>query len=448
MTDPRARNGADAVTDIQADPLGYTRTALRRCHEVRWTDARGAHAVALDRRMLVGTTEGTDITLADPTVSRLHAEFEPRDDGVWIHDRGSRNGTFVHDVLVKVARVPPGAIVRLGSTALTVHDDPLPAAVDLWPSDTFGPLAGRSVAMRELFARLARVAGTGDATVLITGETGTGKELVAHAVHEASPRADKPFVIVDCAALPENLLEVELFGHRKGAFTGATDSRAGAIETADGGTVFLDEIGELPLAMQPKLLRALESSTVRRLGETAHRKVDVRFIAATHRDLVSMVNAGAFREDLYFRLAVVPVLVPPLREHPEDISVLVARFLPPGASAAMAPELLAELATRPWLGNVRELRNFVTRAVALGAQAALAMTPGRPSNVPAPPREAFPAIPYEQPFKEIRERWVDHLEREYIRELLARHNRNTTAVAQAAGLDRAYIYRLMKKHDL
>ncbi len=300
--------------------------------------------------------------------------------------------------------------------------------------------------MRELFARLARVARS-DATVLIQGETGTGKELAAQAIHDASPRAGEPFVIIDCGALPESLLEAELFGHAKGAFTGAVEARAGAIEAADGGTVFLDEIGELPLDMQPKLLRVLESRTVRRVGETAQRPVDVRFLSATNRDLRTMVNTGAFREDLYFRLAVLPVTIPPLRERPEDILALVQHFLPSEALAAVTPQMVRELTARPWLGNVRELRNFVERALALGAREALALSapaagPGGTETEPSAP--ALLALPY----KEMRERVLLAAEREYVEALLARHDRDVSAAAEAAGLNRTYLYRLVARHRL
>ncbi len=434
------------VTVVQRDALGATLSATRRRPQLQWTDAAGPHAAPLDGRAVLGSAAGVDIAVNDPAVSRLHMELEARDDGVWVRDLGSRNGTFVEGVLVQSARVPDGGRLQAGSTTFTVSYEPAPAPVDLWPGERFGPLLGRSVAMRELFARLARVAPT-DSTVLLHGETGTGKELVAEALHAASPRAQQPFVIVDCGALPENLLESELFGHAKGAFTGATAARAGAIETADGGTVFLDEVGELPLAMQPKLLRALEARAVRRLGESAYRKVNVRFVSATHRDLRAMVNQGAFREDLYFRLAVLPITIPPLRQRTEDIALLVQHFLPPGAAGALPPELVRELSSRPWLGNVRELRNFVERAVALGAKEALAMaSEGAPR--PAGQQGAAPAVDLDQPFKDLRERWLDHLEREYISGLLARHQWNVSAVAQAAGLDRTYVHRLIRKHDL
>ncbi len=432
------------VTVVQRDALGATLSATRRRPQLRWTDGNGPRAATLDGRAVLGSAQSVDITVHDPAVSRLHLEFEAREDGVWVRDLGSRNGTFVEGVMVQCARVPDGGRVQAGSTTLQVSYEPAPAPVDLWPGDRFGPLLGRSVAMRELFARLARIAPT-DSTVLLHGETGTGKELVAEALHNTSPRAQQPFVIVDCGALPENLLEAELFGHAKGAFTGAANARAGAIETADGGTVFLDEIGEMPLSMQPKLLRAIESRTVRRLGETQYRKVNVRFISATHRDLRTMVNAGAFREDLYFRLSVLPVNIPPLRQRTEDIALLVQHFLPQGAAGALAPELVRELSARPWLGNVRELRNFVERAIALGAREALAMVgDGAKRSTGAGPL----GVDLDQPFKDLRERWLDHLEREYITGLLARHHWNVSAVAQAAGLDRTYVHRLIRKHDL
>jgi transcriptional regulator with GAF, ATPase, and Fis domain len=336
--------------------------------------------------------------------------------------------------------------------------------------------------MRELFARVDRLAKS-DSTVLVEAETGTGKELVARALHEASARAAGPYVIVDCAALPENLLESELFGHAKGAFTGAVGARAGAIEAADGGTVFLDEVGELPLAMQPKLLRAIESRQVRRLGETAYRKIDVRFVSATHRDLRTMVNSGAFREDLYFRLAVLPIGIPPLRSRVEDIGLLVQHFLGPNATEVIGADMVRELASRPWLGNVRELRNFVERARALGIREALSLSsptreaqtiaPGEVSlrrsvPPPVPPQVsdeaerarlnaaanasaasgAAPSFSPDRPFREVREEWSDFVEREYLRRQLERHGRNIAAVAQAAGLDRTYVYKLIRRHDL
>jgi transcriptional regulator with GAF, ATPase, and Fis domain len=419
----------------------------RRKPHLLWTDAAGPHDVMIERRTVIGSGEAAEIAIADPAVSRVHGEIDARDDGLWIRDLSSRNGTYVEGVRVGLARVPDGGRIRIGSTEIRVQHERVAAPVDLWPDDHFGALFGRSSVMRELFARIARVSAT-NATVLIQGETGSGKELVARAIHDASPRRAGPFVVVDCGALPEALLESELFGHAKGAFTGAVSARAGAVESAHGGTVFLDEVGELPLGMQPKLLRAIEAKSVRRVGESAYRNVDVRFVTATHRDLATMVNEGAFREDLYFRLAVVPIGVPPLRERRDDVPLLIQHFVPAGASVPLDADVLRELTSRPWLGNVRELRNFVDRAMALGAREALDATPaGRTPRAPANDG-GFPPITLDRPFKSLREEVLDHLERVYLRGLLARHDGKVTAVAHAAGLDPSYIHRLVKKHDL
>ncbi len=450
------RKGFDDETELRPDPLRYRPVATPAHATVTWRDTTGVHTATIDRKVLVGSAPGADILLEDASVSRLHAEIEPGPNGVWLRDLGSRNGSFVEGILVGSARVPDGARIRLGGTDLQLRHAAETAPLDAWPEPRFGPLVGPSVMMRQLFAKLHAIAQT-QSPVLLIGETGTGKELVARAIHEASPRRDKPFVTIDCGALPEALLEGELFGHAKGAFTGAMAARAGVFEDAEGGTVFLDEIGELPLGMQPKLLRVTESRTVRRLGESAHRPVDVRFIAATHRDLPSMVNAGGFREDLFFRLAVLPVEVPPLRAHREDIPALVARFMPAGVATAFDPELLRELSSRPWLGNVRELRNFVERALAVGARRALEMSGGeRESGVPAMAVTATrsagdanaPTIAIDRPLRDLREEWLNHLEREYVRGILAAHRGNISAAAEAAGLNRTYLHRLIRKFNL
>jgi two-component system response regulator GlrR len=435
---------------------------MRTHPQLKWTDKTGPHSMTLREQTTVGSsTVGVGVVVADPAVSRLHAELDPRDDGVWVRDLGSKNGTFVEGLRVSGACVPEGGKLRLGSTEIVVHYQAVTEPPDLWPAPNFGPLLGQSVRMRQLFAYLARIAPT-DSPVLIQGETGTGKELIATAIHDASPRSAEPFVIVDCGALPESLIESELFGHVKGAFTGAIASRTGAIESADGGTVLLDEIGELPLTMQPRLLRVLESGTIRRVGETQRRKINVRFIAATHRDLATMVNAGAFREDLYFRLAVLPVVVPPLRERLDDLPMLVTSFLPPHIVAGL--EVIQELRKRPWLGNVRELRNFIHRAAALGTQEALSMS--EPKNVPsasairasdsvdsapdsAPAVDLLPAAAaFDGDFKSFRSRWMEHGEREYIKRLLVKHERNVSLAAKEAGVDRTYVYRLIRRHLL
>jgi transcriptional regulator with GAF, ATPase, and Fis domain len=422
-----------------------TLRALRSQPELVWSDEEGPHRIVLGGRTILGSAPAADVRVADREVSRLHAELEPTERGTWIRDLGSRNGIYVENVQVTAALLAEETRLRVGSTELRLRYPSGPAPVELWPEERFGEVLGASAAMRELFAQMHRVAAA-DAPVLILGETGTGKELVARAIHGASARAAGPFVIVDCAALASSLVEGELFGHTRGAFTGAVAARAGSFEAADGGTIFLDEIGELPPEMQPKLLRVLESQTVKRLGDSEHRRVDVRLIAATHRDLRRMVNAGAFREDLYFRIAVLPLVLPPLRARPADVPLLYRHFL--AGRQPREPVSERELAQMAWLGNVRELRNFVERLCAFGAKDALAgerlATPP-----PAAPEAAEGApVSFAEPFKEFRERWIDHGEREYVRRLLERHGRNVAVAAEAAGLDRTYVYRLIRKHGL
>ncbi len=448
----------DSQTEVQSE-VGLTTSVARRRKTVAWSDSTGSHTVTLEGRMIVGSSPHAPLRVADRAVSRVHAELEVAEDGVWLRDLGSRNGSFVEGVRIKLARVEDGARMRLGTTTLQLQLEHVNEHVPLWPHERFGDMVARSEPMRELFMRISQYARS-DASVLVQGESGTGKELVARAIHDASPRASGPFIVVDCGALPEHLLEAELFGHTRGAFTGAVSSRAGAFEAADGGTVFLDEIGELPLAMQPKLLRVLESKTVRRLGEVQHRKVDVRFVSATHRDLQQLVASGGFREDLFFRLAVLPAFVAPLRARPADIPLLVMHFLRAKAPGLVVPgALLPELELHPWFGNVRELRSFVDRVATVGLETAWALTRGIQTEprqtavipVPAPgplPAGELPDVRVDLPFKELRELWTDHLEREYIRKLIAMHGRNLATLAAAAQIDRTYVRRLIQKHGL
>jgi DNA-binding NtrC family response regulator len=297
-------------------------------------------------------------------------------------------------------------------------------------------MVSRSAEMRAQFARMARAA-PADSTILISGETGTGKDTAAEAIHAASPRAAKRFVVVDCASLPAGLAESELFGHRAGAFTGANEDRAGAFEAAGGGTVFLDEIGELPPTMQPKLLRVLERREVQRLGETRPRPVDVRIIAATHRDLRRDVNTSRFRADLYFRVAVMTISLPPLRDRPEDVPLLVdtllAELLPDEAARARVRRRidLAALARMDWPGNIRELRNHVERCLVMDHDELAAATPAS-----------------DLPFAVAREAAMRSFERRYLTELLERHQGNVSAAARAAGMHRTHLYRLLQRAGL
>jgi transcriptional regulator with PAS, ATPase and Fis domain len=305
--------------------------------------------------------------------------------------------------------------------------------------------------MRQAFALLESAAAS-DATVLIVGETGTGKELAAEAVHEASSRRDAPFIIVDCGALPRELMESELFGHEKGAFTGAQNARAGAFEAAHGGTLFLDEIGELELELQPKLLRALERRHVRRVGSNQYRDVNVRVIAATNRSLEREVNAQRFRSDLYYRLAVLEVRLPALRERREDIPTLVEAILDhlgakqrPEAAALRTPATAATLSRHPWPGNVRELRNYVERSLVMSSLPPLASSTGDFDAAPGGTRVDVDA---RQPYRDARDVALRDFERAYIEKLLELHGGNVRAAARAAGIDRKYLYRLMWRHSL
>jgi transcriptional regulator with GAF, ATPase, and Fis domain len=443
-------------------PTEDERLALKRTVDfstvlVSWADRAGRHTVTVTERTLLGSAEHAQVVVSDPTVSRVHAELTPRPDGLWIRDLRSRNGTFVGGVYVVEARVSSERQLRVGSVNLEIAPAARATAAPAWEGEAFGPLLGRSPIMRKLFATLGRVSPT-DYSVLIRGETGTGKELVARAIHDASGRRSGPFVVVDCAAIPENLFESQLFGHTRGAFTGALQAHVGDVEAANGGTLFLDEIGELPASMQPKLLRMLESRTIRRIGETQPRPVDVRIVSATHRDLPAMVSEGAFREDLYFRLASVPVSVPPLRERIEDVELLAQRFLPRTGAGVLPADVATELGSRRWPGNVRELRNFIERAVALGVGEALALQHDGPARAMAPsaaeqhtdsralPPNPFGLIALDQIYKDFREQWMDHGERVYLDALLATHGGNVALAAERAGLDRTHVYRLLRKH--
>jgi len=409
--------------------------------------SRGARASVTTGTARIGAAPGNDLTIADPTVSRVHCELVTRGNAIVLRDCGSTNGTWVEGVRLRDGDVPPGAIVRVGSSAFRVDVGEEPAFVELSDRAGFGELVGASLEMRRLYAILDRVAST-DATVLVEGETGTGKDVLARSLHAASPRARGPFVAVDCGAIPESLIESELFGHVRGAFTGATSDRKGVFEEADGGTLFLDEIGEMPLGLQPKLLRAIESRTVRRVGASAARPVDVRIVAATNRPLARCVNDGSFREDLYYRLAVVSVSLPPLRTRRDDIPLLARHFH--GALAGDdAPELpedfVARLVGRSWPGNVRELRNVIERSVSLGLIDARPVRSSRqpPAAAELPSLDAMVAL--ELPLKDARQAWVESFESVYVRELLRRSSGNVTHAAERAGVSRRFLQRMLAR---
>jgi len=406
---------------------------------------RGAAFMSAGERAVIGTAEGVDLKLTDGAVSRFHCELELTPRSVVIADLHSRNGIAVDDVPVLRAPLRDGAAIALGRSRVRFSIAQDHSAIPLIERERFGVMVGASPAMRAVMAELARVAPT-EATVLLEGETGTGKEIAAESIHRESRRRDGPFLVVDCGAVPPDLLEAELFGHARGAFTGADADRAGVFEAAAGGTVLLDELGELQLGLQPKLLRVLERREIRRVGESAYRPVDVRIVAATNRDLRAEVNAQRFRADLYFRIAVVCVRLPPLRQRAEDLPLLVDAVLAqfemadhPLADTLRTPSFREGLAAHGWPGNVRELRNYLERCLVMRAP----MPPGSATVVTDP----LPAGAGEL-LKQARERWLRVFEHAYLTELLARHEGNVTAAARAAGVDRIHLYRLLWRNGL
>ncbi len=422
----RVMHGADAGLEVALPPVG----------------------------VVVGADATCDVVLKDPAVSGRHFTVKPVEGGFEIADLGSRNGTWLDGAQLQRATVPLGGMLRVGTTLLQLA--PAETAIDIPPSarTAFGAMAGESVAMRRIYAVLERAA-SGSATVLLHGESGTGKELAARAVHDHSPRKQGPFVVFDCGAASDTLIESELFGHVKGAFTGAIGDRVGAFAQAHGGTLFLDEIGDLPLPLQPKLLRLLEAGEVTPLGARKNERYDVRVVAASHRDLWQEVARGAFRGDLYYRLAVVEVHLPPLRQRREDIPELVRRFLDKAGAPSAATELrgpgLDKLLAYGWPGNVRELRNVIARAVALAPPAAtfkeMPILLRAASTTSPPPTGAAPARA-DRPFHEAKDELITRFEREYLADLLVRHGDNLSEAARVAGLERKYLYKLLEKAGL
>ncbi|HEX7127204.1 MAG TPA: sigma 54-interacting transcriptional regulator [Thermodesulfobacteriota bacterium] len=409
----------------------------------------GGRRFPIARRLVrIGKGERNDVVVADPYASVAHCVIEQQGSRFFVRDLHSTNGTWVDGRKVIEAELAPGSTLRVGQTRLAFESETVgPLSVEPAAETECHGLVGRSPAMRRLFALLARVAATGS-TVLVTGETGTGKELVARALHAASPRRHGPFVAVNCGALAAEVVESELFGHEKGAFTGAVARRAGAFEAASGGTLFLDEVGELPPALQPKLLRALEARAVTRVGATAEVPVDVRVVAATHRDLEAEVRAGRFREDLFFRLHVIPLELPPLRERPEDLPLLVGRLLaglPGGSGARLTPAAEARLAGHDWPGNVRELRNVLERALLLAGGEPIDAAHLRFARVGRPAGDGAGR-------GEIRAagaaRRMDEVEREAILAALEATAWNKRAAARELGIAKSTLHEKLRRFGL
>lgn len=415
---------------------------------------QGQEFVIGEKAFSIGSGRQNDLVLDDATVSKRHCEISVDENGCRITDLGSTNGTFVQGVKVSSAFLNPGSEFQLGKTRMVFCPLLEEREIPLSAKESFGAMLGRSVAMRRIF-HLAETYAPTDATVMITGETGTGKEIMAEEIHKHSRRAKRPFVVIDCAAMAKELIESELFGHVKGSFTGANADREGAFEHADGGTVFLDEIGDLAPELQPKLLRVLEKREIRRVGDNRVRKINVRIICATNRRLEEEVNAGRFREDLYYRLSVVHLELPPLRRRTDDIPLIAKRFITDiNGPLAMKnvlhfDETMRILKRHEWPGNVRELRNLIEVAfLAAKPPVDLSAFLGLGRFVPAAMKEEAKEFLADKPFKDAKEALVEDFEKKYVADLLERNGNNVSQSARAAGIERVYLQRLMKKHGI
>jgi len=396
--------------------------------------------------LTIGTAPGNALRLSDDTVSRFHLELSGGDSGISVSDLGSSNGTASGPVRIERGVVASGAELRLGNTRLCVRDGDA-SVVELYAEDELGELKGKTEVMRRLMAQVTTAAQS-SVPVLVIGESGTGKELVARAVHHSSPRADGPFVTLDCAALAPNLVASELFGHERGAFTGAERQHIGAFERASGGTLFLDEIGELPAELQPQLLGALERKRFRRVGGRSDIDVDVRIVCATNRDLRAEVNASVFRLDLYYRIAVVVLRLPALRERAADIPLLAAHFLREcghdGPPEQLLPDtVMGELQAHRWPGNVRELRNWVEATVAMGESPPLSTHDSSTVTGGTLGSELY-ALTY----KDARRAVLESFELRYVTHLLSAAGGNVAAAARQAQMDRTYLIKLVQRHGL
>ena len=418
-------------------------------------------------KIYAGRSAVNDLALEDKAISGTHFEISADEKGYLLRDLGSTNGVTYEGLRIKEVFLKPGCAFKAGNSTFIFQPSEDTVELPLSDQDRFGELLGRSVGMRAVFATLEKVSPS-DLTVLIEGDTGTGKERVAHAIHEHSRRKNGNFVVLDCSAIPRDLMESTVFGHEKGAFTGAVAQHKGAFEQANGGTIFMDEIGELPVDLQPKLLRVLENRELKRVGGDKTIRVDVRVVAATNRDLRKMVAEGAFREDLYFRLSVIQLTLPSLRERPDDIALLTHHFLdlfarqnPGGRRLQLAPDALEVLTRHAWPGNVRELKNVCERAFNLADGALITRkdlhltsslvplpAPARSGGDAAGDDSASIAVDLTESYKDAKQRILDQFEREYMARLIDAHEGNISQAARTAGLTRYHLRELLKKHDL
>ncbi|MBH24806.1 MAG: Fis family transcriptional regulator [Myxococcales bacterium] len=459
------------TVEIEGKPLGDL-LPVERCRlEVLDGPEQGEARVFESPVVLIGSDPLCDLVLSDPTVSRRHCEIHARGGDARLVDLESTNGTFLRGIQVGELYLKGGSVFRAGRTHIkfSLETDWAPVPRD---RTRYGDIIGVSRALRDVFAILDKVAPS-ELSVLIEGETGTGKELIARAIHEHSRRASRSLVIFDCSAFPGTLLESELFGHERGAFSGAVQSHRGVFERGDGSTIFLDEIGEMELGFQAKFLRALESGEMRRVGGERTVKVDARVVAATNRSLDAMIEEGTFRRDLFYRLAKVRFRLPPLRERVEDIPLLVDFFLDqlaaslPGPRPQVEPEVMEVLVQHDWPGNIRELRNVIERAATMcgdwitadyvSAQLGLGGGAAPAASGQVRDQEGVHAVlkaPIEDPsgaampLRAAKDQLVSDFERRYIEHLLEKHEQNISAAAREAQVDRRHFYRLLKKYGL
>jgi DNA-binding NtrC family response regulator len=441
---------------------------------------RGRSTWTANEQLSLGTANGNDLILGDDTVSRFHLLVKRTGSGIHLSDQRSTNGTFVGGARLGEAIVAPGTVIALGRTRVVLaHGNDVD--VELHDTHQLGPIMGSSTVMRRVMAWVRKAAAS-DASVLLTGESGTGKDVVARAIHQLSSRGRGPFVTVDCGSLSPNLVASELFGHEKGAFTGAERQHLGALEQANGGTVLLDEIGELPRELQSMLLGALERRSFRRVGGKTEVAVDVRVVAATNRNLRTEINEGRFRLDLFYRLAVLTLEIPALRERRDDLILLLDHFLTQrghlgGARSILPPDVVEAVLNHEWPGNVRELRNFAEATLALGSMASGSLNSGSLQSMGSSslssgslPPDALDALGqdaphvsratdvesgsmriddlFEVPFKEARQRALAAFEERYLAHRLDRAGGNVSQLARETELDRSYLFSLLRRSGL
>ncbi|MBF0105197.1 MAG: sigma 54-interacting transcriptional regulator [Deltaproteobacteria bacterium] len=452
------------TTSIIAPEEGRDLISLRKYQLVVHGNEGNRRKFELGNKKLIkiGKKVDNDIVINDKTVSRYHIEiqFTP-DNGYLLKDLNSTNGTSINGMKIKEAYLSQGDLIEFGESKIEFQTYDENVQIEPSSENYFADMVGKSRKMRQIFGVLGRISPT-QATVIIEGETGTGKELVAQAIHDNSTRKDKPFITFDCSSVAPNLIESELFGHTKGSFTGAIKDRIGAFEAANGGTIFLDEIGELNKDLQPKLLRALEQREIKRVGSTKTVKLDVRVISATNRNLKEEVKVGNFREDLYYRLSVVKIQVPPLRERLEDIPVIVEKVLSVARFnktddgkfyvTRVEDDALKMLQRYQWPGNVRELTNIIERSVSFSENGVIRgqhlqyVFSEADSGEEATVR--LEGVEMDKPFKEAKQAVVESFEKEYLQELLERNKGNVSRASREAKIDRKHLRNLLIKYGI